>query len=298
MARTRIETHDARSGAALALTPDDTVRWSSGTVWGDEFFAEYHCFEELDTPEFFIPEHSVVLHPGPRVKVEQKVRGAYRTYTLGEGDVEIFPAMLPRQIRHGRKDVLIFALSAALVAHAAEEAPGSPGPTLAPHSRLRDARIEQVALLLAEEAQSDFAHGRLYGESLGAALAAYLVGRYSSARPPRARARGLAPQVLRRVRDYIEANLDGELPLAALAQVAGLSTYRFAHNFKQETGLAPHQYVIRERLTRAKRMLLDTDLNVTAIAYAVGFGSPSRFTLLFRRATGTTPRAFRGSLRQ
>src|SRR5262245_53223045 len=112
MTRTRIETHDARSGEALALMPDEPVRWAGGTVWGYEFVSEYHCFEELDTPEFFISEHSVVLHPGPRVKVEQKVRGAYRAYTLGEGDVEIFPAMLPRQIRHGRKDVLILVLSA------------------------------------------------------------------------------------------------------------------------------------------------------------------------------------------
>jgi AraC family transcriptional regulator len=298
MPRTRIETHDAHSGESLALIEEATVRWSSGTAWGDEFVAEYYRIEALDTPEFFIPEHSVVVHPGPRVKVEQKMRGSYRCYALGEGDVEIFPAMAPRQIRHARKDILILTLSAALVARAAEAAPGASSAALAQHSQLRDARIEQVALLLAEEAQSGFTHGRLYGESLGAALAAYLVGHYSSARPPPARTGGMAPHALRRVVDYIDANLSDELPLSALAEVAGLSTYRFAHNFKQETGLAPHQYLIRERLARARRMLHETDMSVTAISYAVGFGSPSRFALLFRRAMGTTPSAFRGSLRQ
>jgi AraC family transcriptional regulator len=297
MVRTRIDTHDARSGETLALIHDDVVRWSSGGVWGGEFVAEYLSMEALDTPEFFIPELSVVLHPGPRVKVEQKVRGAYRSYALGEGDVEIFPAMAPRQIRHGRKDVLILTLSAALVARAADEMPGSPSPAIAQHAHLRDARIVQFGMLIAEEAQDGFPHGRLYGESLGAALAAYLVSRSPGARPAPTRTGGLAPHALRRVLEHIDANLAGALPLGELAEVAGLSTYRFAHNFKQETGLAPHQYVIRERLARAKRMLHETEITVTAIAFAVGFASPSRFALLFRRATGTTPSAYRESMR-
>jgi AraC family transcriptional regulator len=298
MPRSRIETRDAHSGESLALVEDDVVRWSSGPLWGDEFVAEYLSVPALDTPEFYIPQHSVVLHPGPRVKVEQKVRGSYRSYSLGEGDVEIFPALVPRQIRAERKDILILTLSAALVARAAQEAPRAAGLALAHQSRMRDARIEQVALLVAEEAHSGFAHGRLYGESLGAALAAYLVSQYAGAKPPPTRTGGLAPHALRRVVDYIDANLGSQLPLSALAEVAGLSTYRFAHNFKHETGLAPHQYVIRERLARAKRMLHESDTSVTAIAYAVGFASPSRFALLFRRATGTTPSAFRAALRR
>jgi AraC family transcriptional regulator len=298
MPRSRIETQDTRSGRSLALIEDGVVRWSSGTAWGEEFAAEYLSLEAVDTPEFFIPEHSVVLHPGPRVKVEQKVRGSYRAVSLGEGDIEIFPAMAPRQIRCGRKDILILVLSTALVERAAREVPGAPSPALARHSRLRDQRIEQVALLLAEEAHSDFAHGRLYGESLGSALAAYLVSRYSSATPRAVRTGGMAPHALRRVVEYIDANLGEELPLAALAEVAGLSRFRFAHNFKHETGLPPHQFVIRERLARARRLLHETEMSVTAIAYAVGFGSPSRFALLFRRAMGTTPSSFRTSLRQ
>jgi AraC family transcriptional regulator len=78
--------------------------------------------------------------------------------------------------------------------------------------------------------------------------------------------------------------------------VADLSAHRFAHNFKQATGLAPHQYVIRERMARARRMLR-SGATVAEVAYALGFGSPSRFALAFRRSTGVTPSAYRAAVR-
>ena len=268
------------------------VRWSSGERWGD-VVAELHSIDSLDSPEFCIPAHTIVLHPGARVKVEQKVCGRFRRHWLGAGDVEIFPAFAPLQIRHGRKEIVILTLAPGLLARAAQEAPGGRAPELHEQPPLRDARIEQIAAMLADEARADFPHGRLYGEALGTALAAHLVHRYSGTALPRSRTGGMAPHRLRRVLEYIEANLAEDLPLRALASVADLSSHRFSHDFKRETGLAPHQFVIRERIERAKGLLRDTDWTVAAVAYASGFGNPSRFTVLFRRATGVTPSVFR-----
>jgi len=292
LARTKIETREPRLGEPIPVIDDEHVRWSSGNEWQD-VVVELHCIDALDSPEFCIPAHTVVLHPGARVKVEQKIRGRYRSYWLGAGDVEIFPAYLPLQIRHGRKDILILTLAPALVARVGAETPGARA-TLHEQPRLRDARIEQIAAMLAGEVQAGFPHGRLYGEALGTALAAHLAMRYSGAGPPRSRTGGLSPHRLRRVLEYIDANLTEDLRLDALAAVADLNPHRFAHNFKHEIGLAPHQYVIRERVERAKRLLRETEMTVAAVAYASGFGNPSRFTLWFRRITGMTPSAFRG----
>jgi AraC family transcriptional regulator len=201
------------------------------------------------------------------------------------------------QIRHGRKDILIAAFEPALIARIASDEPGAPEPELYEQPRLRDPRIEQLVSLLADEAQAGFPHGRLYGESLGIALAAHVVHRYCGVKMPLRRTGGMAPHRLHRVLDYIDAHLTEDLRLGALAAVAEQSTHRFAHNFKQATGLAPHQYVVRERVERAKRMLRESKATIAAIGQGCGFGSASRFALLFRRATGTTPSAFRASSR-
>lgn len=280
---TRIETREVHTGRILSLIDEATVIWSSGTRWG-ELVAERHRLDGFDTPELEI--HSVIVHLGARTRVEQRVRETDRAF-----------AFAPRQVRHGRKEVLVLTLSPALIERAAQQARVGPSRALREHPQLRAPQIEQLALLLEKEARLGFPLGRLYGESLGTALALHLLHQHSTAATPRLATGGIAPYRLRRVLEYVEANLDAELRLFELAAVAGLSTHRFAHNFKRVTGLAPHQYVIRERVERAKHLLRETDTSVTAITYSLGFGSPSRFALVFRRATGTTPSAYRACFR-
>src|SRR5262245_3438042 len=156
----RIETRDARSGRPLSLCADGNVRWSSGLRWGD-FLAEYHAIPRFDSPEFCFATHCVVLHPGPRVEVERKIRGRYRRYAVGAGDVEIIPAHAPTQVRHGRKDLLVLTFAPELLSRVSDETTGACDPHLREQPPLRDPQVEQIALLLAEEARADFPHGRL-----------------------------------------------------------------------------------------------------------------------------------------
>ena len=62
------------------------------------------------------------------------------------------------------------------------------------------------------------------------------------------------------------------------------------------TGTTPHQYLIAARLRLAVRLLLDTDLPVTRVAYDAGFQDLSNFNHTFRRVVGCTPRAYRRGL--
>lgn len=72
-----------------------------------------------------------------------------------------------------------------------------------------------------------------------------------------------------------------------------MSPYHFSRMFKLSTGLPPHQYVMRQRIERAKALLTNTDLPVGVVAQEVGFASPSHFAQQFRRLVGTAPRFFR-----
>jgi AraC family transcriptional regulator len=135
--------------------------------------------------------------------------------------------------------------------------------------------------------------GRLYGESLSLALAAHIVGRYSAAKAEGSPVKGgLSRRQLATVLQFIHENMKGDLSLADLAGAACLSASHFALSFKRSLGLSPHQYVIRERINRARQLLAEARLSITEVAHAVGFSNQSHFTETFRRVTGATPRQF------
>jgi AraC-like DNA-binding protein len=91
----------------------------------------------------------------------------------------------------------------------------------------------------------------------------------------------------------IEATCHEALPLNELASSVGLSPFHFLRVFRSVTGTTPHQYLIGARLRLAVRLLLDTELPVTRIAYEVGFQDLSNFVSTFRRVVGRSPGAYR-----
>jgi transcriptional regulator of acetoin/glycerol metabolism len=116
--------------------------------------------------------------------------------------------------------------------------------------------------------------------------------------PPAPQAQGgLSPGAMRRVREYVEVHLGESIDLSMLAGVAGLSVHHFARQFKQSAGLTPHVYLTQKRVEHAKEMLVQTDLSLAEIAFAVGFFDQGHLARHFRHMLGTTPREFRWSER-
>ena len=104
---------------------------------------------------------------------------------------------------------------------------------------------------------------------------------------------GLSAAKLRRVTEFIAENYSRDLKLAELAQVAGMSNFHFAREFKRSTGTTPHQYLIQFRVERAKALLAKDELPLIEVGLRSGFSHQSHFTRLFRRITGTTPHSYR-----
>lgn len=108
---------------------------------------------------------------------------------------------------------------------------------------------------------------------------------------------GLAPWQIRRVEEYVAAHLETSLAVDDLATVARVSTGHFCRAFKASLGETPHAYIVRQRLLRAQLLMLHTPDTLSAIACACGLADQAHLTRLFRRAFGTTPRAWRRMLR-
>jgi AraC family transcriptional regulator len=161
----------------------------------------------------------------------------------------------------------------------------------------QDPLVAEIAFAIVSEMRTQTAGGRLLAETLAVSLAARLVHSHSGLSPDKdleqLSYQGLDRRRLTRVREYIAANLEGDLTIAQLAKVACLSRYHFARAFKTAVGQSPHQYVSAHRLERAKEMLMRGDQSLLDIAIALNFSSQANFTRAFRLGTGMTPGQFR-----
>ena len=92
---------------------------------------------------------------------------------------------------------------------------------------------------------------------------------------------------------FIDAHLGDRLTLVKIADEVKLSPYHFAHVFKRSIGVAPHQYVMRRRLERAKQLLTQTNLPIAEIAAELGYANQSHFSEAFHRDTSITPLSYR-----
>lgn len=160
--------------------------------------------------------------------------------------------------------------------------------------RKQDLNLQHIGMLLFAEVRSGGKMGQLYAESSTQVLVIHLLRHYSkSARIVTSQNTTLTPAQLQRAIDYIHAHLDRDLSLVEIASVVSLSPTYFASLFKHATGISPHQYVIQQRVQRAKMLLSKTDLAIADIALQVGFSSQSHLTQQFKRFTGMTPKQLR-----
>lgn len=103
------------------------------------------------------------------------------------------------------------------------------------------------------------------------------------------RPRGLSVSAMKRVADYVERHIDQNISLERLAAVACMSRFHFARLFRRSTGLSPMEYVKRERIELAKRLLVRGEARISIVAVEVGFFDQSHFTRVFRKLTGVPP---------
>lgn len=156
-----------------------------------------------------------------------------------------------------------------------------------------DPLIQNIGLALLAETESNTPFGQLFTDSLIQTLTLHLLSNYSTATSGRIANGGLSGYKLRRVKEFINENLEEDLSLSEIAAVADLSQFHFARTFRKTTGLTPQQYVMQQRIERAKLLLSDAELPIVEISLRTGFKNQSHFTTLFRKFTKLTPKSWR-----
>jgi len=153
---------------------------------------------------------------------------------------------------------------------------------------LRDALAEQLARSLLGRGDAE---DHLFTLCIGQTLAAHIARRELS----RSRVNALAKWRLRRVEDYVGANFHRGIGLSDLARVAGLSRMHFAAQFRAATGYRPREYLLHQRIERAKSIMSSSDTPLAEVALTVGFSTQAHFSTVFKRMTDATPARWRSA---
>jgi AraC-like DNA-binding protein len=101
---------------------------------------------------------------------------------------------------------------------------------------------------------------------------------------------------LRRVTEFVMANLDRDIGLADLAAVASLSPFHFARVFRMATGISPYRFLMQRRMGLACELLADPSLPIVEIAHRCGYAGQAHFTTAFQKYNGLPPGRYRRQL--
>jgi AraC family transcriptional regulator len=268
--------------------------------WGDLVVQAFHEPGELES--WVRPATSyiaLILFTGGAIYLEQRhPHGPWKALSLHQGDL-ILRSGTPYEVRWKSlsalpTQTLHVHLSKDLLARTAEEAGYDPAClSVEEHAGFQDPLLTQIGLALWRELEQPAPAGKLFAQTAAQLLAVHLLRSYTSRGGIEEPSQGLTHQQMRHVLDFVQAHLDQELSLEALAQQAGFSPYHFARLFRHTTGESPHQFVLRQRIERARRLLDARELPLVHVARVCGFANQSHLTHAFKRHLGLTPRAYR-----
>ena len=216
--------------------------------------------------------------------------------------------MLSRRISHAptRMDDILSALAASLRGLRCEDASvcvGLPSSIdeaeLETNRDLDDSVVRQLwrTLEVVDKKQSRL--DEVYAGAVRLAIASRLLSLRSDRSitgpaSPRGRAKTALPRWrARRVVEYVDAHLGEPISLSDLGAASGLSRNYFAAQFRVATGLRPHEFLLRRRIERAQKMLVETNAPLAEIALSIGFRTQSHFSTVFKRLVGWSPYRWR-----
>jgi AraC family transcriptional regulator len=234
----------------------------------------------------------MVLHRGGPVDVAFKTGGRSVSRHIPKGGIFFLPAGHECNVHlRGPLDTTHIYLRAHLFE--AESGPPAAVAGLAPIFGERDSVLEHLA----------GAVGEIVGESVPSLsvdpIAQALANRFidiNFKRPsvePARRDYRLTARQLRRIREFIDQNIDSDIRLNAMAGACGLSPDYFLRMFKSTVGVSPYQYLLNLRVERAKILLSDETCSLAEIALRCGFSHQEHLGRMFRRFTGVAPGRYR-----
>ena len=219
------------------------------------------------------------------VTKEWREGGRERKVDVGSGILAISSGQEISDLRWGGSaEIVGFAIDDWLLKKTALENGRACSPYFRLESCLQDETFIHLLLSMRANLMAGCPSGRLFTEMQASAALHYALRTFTECPGTTEVCRGgIPPARLRRVKEYIDAHLNTDLSLSALAVTAGMSPYHFGKSFKTSTGVTVHHYVLDRRLQRARELLRSPQLRVCDVACMVGIPNQSHFARVFHK---------------
>jgi AraC family transcriptional regulator len=311
--RQHLQTHDWEYSAALyflystftmtvilpqepeRVQPQQTQLSSKQIGWEGMTLSYYQHSASHEIPEVCTIEHVLAIADTQTSVMKQcRLDGHFKRYLFHSGQSVITPAKSDYwSIREAGGSFLLLSLQPEFISQLAQDLLHQDSIELIPQFAVTDLFIQQIGLALKADLESGCTLGRLYGESLGTTLAVHLIKHYANQQFQIKNCNSIGKLNLQQAIDYIHTYLDRNLTLTDIANTTGISKYYFCRLFKQATGSSVYQYLLQQRVLRAKELLRQQCLPIAEIALQCGFANQTHFTKIFRRLIGITPKTYR-----
>src|SRR5260370_12582202 len=296
-----VESLETRS-APLLCAINAFVRGSSARLgasnklgW-DGVCLEHHRAFPGGRPDSVSTHHLVVLFTSHVSRGETSAGHArFVPFSFSPGDMKLYSAgPIGACTPFNDQTIILSALDPRLVAEVGEDLGAPSAVEFRPSATLRDDSLQGIVKLLAAEANSQGASGKLYADHLAHALALRFRQLSGGLRGPKPSQSGKMPtRILQRVLDRMRADLATNLDLLTIAAESGYSRTHFLRIFRASTGYSPHQWLTHLRIEEAKTLLQKASNSLMEIALDCGFSSHGHFSNTFRRIVGVAPREYR-----
>jgi AraC family transcriptional regulator len=295
--RTKRRIRVRQGSECVPLAPGTPTLSSAHSPW-EGTLLERHRHGPYRADDHEHPTYFLCLHLSEPAPLLWRTNGTSGSKVVGPGSLVLLSRGTHDSVSFPKPvERILFTLEPRVFQHALQEHHTGRDVELVDQWGVQDRQIEYILRALEADLDAGSPAGKLFGQSLTNALAVHLQRRYSVTPPKTMNLRGGLPSArLKRVQEYIEANLDQEVALSQLAATAGMSSHYFAELFKQSVGLSPHQYVLRRRIQRARKLLHDSNMRILEAGVRSGFSDQSHFTKIFRRMVGVTPTEYRSML--
>ncbi len=279
----------------LLTLPGCQVRFSSEKCGWSSLFVSYQSEAPFHADLRALDYHLVVLHLTGPVRLDGKIDDNPSSKVVSPGSIGFWPAGRRFSITlRDRLETVHLYVSPLVMRKAAENlgyADGklSPRPLFA----IKDELLEQLVMEAWRLAAKRSDRSISYADHLAMSIATRLLWLNAGAIQTLEYEKGLTSSQLERIRDHIEQNLDRHIRLQDLSELIGHSASHFSRQFKNATSKSPHQFIVVQRVERAKRLLRHTTASIAEIALDCGFAHQEHLTHVFRRFAGVTPGSYR-----
>lgn len=289
------------------VAPEEIPRWIPGQLTLDSMPAGWdqvtlkgYQYTSLDVEIPSMRDYMLVCYKGGDAVMSRRAGGAWTSERVGRGVCSLLTRGESSQWKWDRPiDVTHIYLAHTELCRVAEEvferAISDVG--MEDCVRAEDGVLPGLVSAFEFELESGGLGGGLYRSALLNQLCVHLLRRYAKAGVREVPLAGrMADGQRRRLVQYVEDNLERNLKLDEMAREAGVSVSGLIRKFHAEFGCAPHAYVLRQRLERARRLLSrPAAVPLKCIAMDCGFSDQSHLVRHFKRAFQQTPMEYRST---